>query len=218
MKKQSIVRILEALLITLIMSFSFANAKEMQPNDVIHFPDKNFEKVVRKEIEKQKGDILYSDISNIDSLSANALEIKSIDGIQYFKSLTDLTLNNNLIIDISVLNNLVSLERLEVGNNKITDISPLKNLKKIITLSLNNNNIKNYSVIYSLPKIQWFKLKKGSAVDIRNYSKLKKITFQIFWEESKGEFENRMIKLDKIRHLKKITFNSEFINKYAEPK
>ncbi len=42
-------------------------SKYAEPN-VINFPDKNFEKAVRKEIKKSKGDILYSDISEIDKI------------------------------------------------------------------------------------------------------------------------------------------------------
>lgn len=48
-----------------------------------------------------------------------------IEGIQHFESLEELSLRNNEITDIGVLENLTNLERLGFSHNEADDTTPL---------------------------------------------------------------------------------------------
>ncbi len=51
------------------------------------FADANLEKVIRKEINKLKGEIYPEDLLEIKKLIANEKNIKGLEGIEYLKNL-----------------------------------------------------------------------------------------------------------------------------------
>lgn len=113
---------------------------------VIDFPDENLEKVIRYEIGKLEGNILYSDVKRIsyltvDYYTTNLGEIADLSGIEFCINLTDLSISKSKITDITPLSNLTKLEYLSLSGNEITNISPLSNLTNLHNLYLNNNKI-----------------------------------------------------------------------------
>ncbi len=100
--------------------------------------------------------------------------------------------------------------------NKIKDISPLKDLEHLLFLGLSNNPINDFSVLNDFYAIEQLFFEKGATVDISKYKNTKNIEFFISWIAPNGRGTGKVINLDKIKHLKKVTFDDEFINKYAE--
>lgn len=111
----------------------------------IKFPDKNLEAAVRRQINKNNGSILKSEIYKLHSLNGENCSIIELTGIENFANLAILTLGGNSITNIDKIKELKNLEYLELNNNKIRDISPLKNLTKLKTLWLAGNEITDYS-------------------------------------------------------------------------
>jgi len=93
--------------------------------NVIIFPDKDLEIVVRDSLKKPNGDILKGDVAKITKLQAPNANIKNLSGIQNFTNLTLLYLynNNNNISNIDDLKGLTKLAVLDLGTNSITDYS-----------------------------------------------------------------------------------------------
>src|SRR5690606_16825597 len=117
-------------------------------NDVITFEDPMFELLVRGSMNKPAGAILKKDAQLVTSIDTNLLcvnfsekyenefrnkgGVRSLNGIQYFKNLTDLRIDEKgKLSDISVVKVLVNLRRIEISYNDIQDISSLKSLVKL---------------------------------------------------------------------------------------
>ena len=118
-------------------------------------------KINLKRYDKRKDvdiDELYSDIIN----SIGDMDIyKSLVGYREYKDyfndgqigdienkfseIINLNLNNNKIVDISVLSKLVYLKYLGLSNNKIVNISSLSKLVNLKSLNLKNNPNLNMS-------------------------------------------------------------------------
>ncbi len=164
---------------------------------IITFSDRNLEKVIRNLIKKPKGDILKSDVKDIDNLFLYNSKITCINGLEAFTNLTELNMDENSISDISPLKNLKNLDKLWLNDNKVKEISPLKqldrltelylekneisditalrNLRKLSKLSLNHNPIKDISSLYNLTELEELELNNCSIRDINVISNLDKI-------------------------------------------
>ncbi len=140
---KNIIKIITIFIISASINIRSVSAKDIKPNTMINFPDKNFENIVRKKINKSKGDIIYSDVSSITYFNNYPLSlkhtIKSIEGIQYFKSLEVLKISNSDLSNLKPLSKLKNLVNIKLNNNKITNIQALKSLTNLKYLSLNNN-------------------------------------------------------------------------------
>jgi len=91
---------------------------------------------------------------NITELSLTDNKLRDISEIKIFKNLEILFLGYNQINDISVLKNLNNLEILYLFENKLTDISVLKNLTNLEILDISNNEITDISVLKDLNKLE----------------------------------------------------------------
>jgi len=87
-------------------------------------------------------------LSDIEELDLGFNYIVDISEIKIFKNIKTLILNNNLILNISVLKNLKYLEKLYIGFNKIKDISLIQYLNNLYELDINN-------LILNLNQIQY---------------------------------------------------------------
>lgn len=91
--------------------------------------------------------------------------------------MTDLTLSNCLIYDISNISSYKTLANLDLSQNLISDISELAFLKKLTHLNLSNNNIVDISAIINTISIKKLDLSYNNINRIQNLSNL------IFLEE-----------------------------------
>lgn len=115
----------------------------------VTFKDKNLEKIIRTEINKQTGDIYKKDIEKISAIQASNKEIQDISGIENLTNLKELDLSENEISDIGPLRNLTRLEQLSLAKNTISDITSLGWLTNLQELYLNSNKISN------IKDLQW---------------------------------------------------------------
>lgn len=80
-------------------------------------------------------------------------KIHNVDALVFFKNLTEIDAQNNLIKDISPLQELKNLQILNLYNNKVSDISCLSDLKELSDLNLWSNGISNISSLEGLDKL-----------------------------------------------------------------
>jgi internalin A len=165
----------------------------------INFTDKNLEAVIRNKINKQEEPILWSDVMNIEELSATSANISNLEGIEYLVHLKELDLSGNKIEDLSPLSslkqlrslnlrcnqinnieaicNLVNLEELCLSSNKIADISPLSSLKQLTSLNLVSNEMNSIEPIGYLVQLENLNLASNKITDISPLSSLKQLTY-----------------------------------------
>jgi len=128
-------------------------------SNVIVFPDKNLEAVIRDAIKKPSGDIFASDLRSLIFLNYDASEkpddqkIKSIEGLQYCTNLISLYLYSNQISDISAIAGLTKLMSLTLDYNQISSISALSGLTNLTDLWLQHNQISNIGALPELTKL-----------------------------------------------------------------
>ncbi len=120
------------------------------------FKDMVLESEIRKLIGKPSGKLQEKDLQELPVLTLENKGIKSIEGIQYLKSLQEIKLTGNKITNIDSMKNLKKVERLWLDDNKIKDVSALSEYKKIKYLELGGNQISDIrplSTLFSLKKL-----------------------------------------------------------------
>ena len=114
----------------------------------------------------------------LSSLTQLTLDNKKISDITPLKSLTKLTmlgLNSNEISDVKPLQTLTNLIALSLGKNKISDIKPLGSLNKLISLALTNNKISDITPLKSLINLNQLFLDNNQITDITPLQSLTKL-------------------------------------------
>lgn len=160
--------------IIIVCAFSIFQYENYMDTNAIKFKDANFEKLVRRTINKPKGHIFKKDLENIKKIQANfgnplatlngniTYKITDLDGIQYFKHLEIIYLSGHNISDISPLSVLSNLKYLDISlNRQLTDISPLSKLSNLEYLDI--SSIKELNDISALSKLN--KLEYLDAID-----------------------------------------------------
>jgi len=116
----------------------------------IEWKDENLEEALRYETGIWNRPILYSDVKEITNLSLVNKQISDISALSEFSNLTSLDLSLNKISDISALSGLSNLTSLRLSYNSISDISALSGLSNLESLHLSNNPIDDYSPVENL--------------------------------------------------------------------
>lgn len=137
----------------------------MNTDEIVIFNDLNLEKVVREIIGKNIGNITFSDVEGITTLSARVRGISNIEVLKYFTNLEVLDLYGNRVSDLTSLTGLTNLKKLNLGKNYNVltsnqavagglDISSLKGIVNLEELNLSDNMIVDISSLGSLTKLQ----------------------------------------------------------------
>ncbi|MCR4606530.1 MAG: leucine-rich repeat domain-containing protein [Oscillospiraceae bacterium] len=92
-------------------------------------------------------------------LDGTGLNNDDVELITKLYSLTDLSIANNSISDITSLSVLGGLSSLNLSNNRITDISALSSLSSLRVLYLDGNPVSDFSPLFSLPELSMLSLK-----------------------------------------------------------
>ena len=135
--------------------------------DTIQFKDENLKSAILSEMKKQHfiawsaKDITEDDALKVKTLMLFGKLITSIEGLENFKNLTDLNLNNNQISDLKPLATLTNLTELNLGTNQISDLAPLASLSNLNWLNVKCNQISNMDVLQSLPNLTHIVLNIG---------------------------------------------------------
>ena len=108
--------------------------------------------------------------------------IKDLSGIENFTKLKRLTLDSNLITDLTPLSNL-DLTELNIRKNKdLTDISIVQNFEKLVQLTAEDCNISQDNIDPISKCTNLTKLSLGNNPNINDISKLKSLTkLQRIW-------------------------------------
>ncbi|MDF2821783.1 MAG: internalin [Clostridiales bacterium] len=99
-------------------------------------------------------------------------EIKSLQDLVHFKSLTSLCVEYNNVSDLSSLSELKYLNELFLDNNNISDLSPLSGLNNLTYVYLNNNNISDLSPLSKLTNLTTLELHNNNISDLSPLSEL----------------------------------------------
>ena len=127
------------------------NSASAQAN-VVNVPDTNLAAALRTEFSlADDAPILEENMETLRVFSASRRGIVNLTGLETATGLTDLTLWNNQIEDLSPLSGLTSLTQLTLNSNAITDVSPLRDLTGLrILILLGNDGITNPGTLYKL--------------------------------------------------------------------
>lgn len=99
--------------------------------DETNFPDENFRKYLLEHDYGKDGVITGDEVEKLENISVPSLNIKSLQGIEYFTSLLSLECNSNQLTSLDISRN-TALTNLYCGNNQIK------------TLDVSNNPNLNY--------------------------------------------------------------------------
>ncbi len=105
------------------------------------FPDPNLEAAVRTAVGVPVGDIHQSDLDKVATFSSDAAGIVSLVGMEYWTTLTSLTITNDSVTDISPLSGLTALTYLDLTGNDIADLSYLTGLISLISLFISDTDM-----------------------------------------------------------------------------
>jgi len=86
-------------------------------------------------------------------LDCSGRGISSLDGLEHFTNLVSLTLENNLISDLSPLAGLDKLNWLNFARNNVIDLSPLQQLRGLYGLWMFQNQVENLEPLSDLTKL-----------------------------------------------------------------
>ncbi|PEI77061.1 internalin [Bacillus wiedmannii] len=101
------------------------------------------------------------------NVSANKINNESLQGIQQFKNLGILIINNNDISSLEEISGITKMDELEIKGNKIVDVTPLTKAKELRFLDLSDNKIKDITVFSSVLELFKLKLAGNEIRDIK---------------------------------------------------
>lgn len=178
----------------------FFECTVIEEDRVVVFPDENLEKAIRMAIDKNKGDIYYSDVKNLKELDAIARGIRDLTGIENLKGLEklglwannidssqlrhlksldnliflDLALNKLTYIPANAFDNMTNLFELCLDENSITEIDEdaFTGLDNLVNLLIEENNISNIDSVRDLPKLEALFMRYNKISDISTVTSL----------------------------------------------
>lgn len=173
--KQITHRGLGTFLLTIIVSLAFLFTGNFFRQEIV-FPDDGLEEAVRLAIKHPDGPIYSNMVTSIVELEADGKEISRVDGIEFLTNLRALSLQDNLIVDITPIGRLEKLTELNLRGNQIRDIGPLRNLSTLQRLNLRENRIQEISNISNLKNLTYLNLHSNYDIaDISPISNLQNI-------------------------------------------
>ena len=135
--------------------------------EIVTFPDKNLETVLREALGKPLDEeILSTELTQLRNLSVRNKNVYDLTGLEYCVNLTSLDLCGNQISDISPLSSLTKLYTLAITENPVSDISPLSTLNNLTALDLASDQISDISSLISLSNLTILCLQGNEISDI----------------------------------------------------
>ena len=111
--RDTIVVAADTLVLTDTVTLTFVDTVYVDPADTVTrsgtpvaFADPAVEFALRTLVGVAEGDLLTGDVANIQTLNLSGLNISLLDGLEHFTALTTLSLTDNLIVDVSPLQDL----------------------------------------------------------------------------------------------------------------
>jgi hypothetical protein len=167
----------QILLLSICISFMFS-VNTGFAEDPVRFIDANLKKIVERTLKVT--DPTPTDMLKMEWLSQNGIEhITNLEGLQYAKNLTKLSLNRCLDpeTDLSVISSLPKLERLEMMGNNIKDISALTGPRSLMHLYLYNNEISDISSLKAFSNLRSLGLSSNKIKNVFALKEFKKLEY-----------------------------------------
>lgn len=168
-----------ATLITLIGFFTgYFTLSDLTNSNKIDIRDEYLEKELLEDID----DLTKSTIEGTKRLYIVSGDIYSIEGLENFTNLEDLTIDTGNVTDLSPISNLTNLTKLDLSSNNIFDLTPLSKLSKLEYLSLDYNRISDVSPLKSLINLKFLSIKHNNEVNsissLKYMDKIEKLSFE----------------------------------------
>ena len=154
-------------------------------DEVIVWHDAELERWTRETLGIPEGDIRRRDVQQITEMEIDGpffeytegrYDVKSIEDLAYFTSLTSLAISNCDISDINALGGLTNLTSLNLDENQISDVSALGGLTNLTSLSLWANGISDVSALGSLTNLEELSLGFNQISDVSALGGLTNLT------------------------------------------
>lgn len=145
-------------------------------------PDTNLKRIINEYFSRPEDtQITKSDLESINSYiytddSSIGYYISSLEGLQYAKNMTELLIENNLIIDINAINSLEKLNTLFLNNNNIKNIPDLSKMANLNSLLLSCNKIQDISPLATSKSLRVIKLNENMISDLSPLSSIENIS------------------------------------------
>lgn len=155
--------------------YSWANKHNIDIKNIEYMIDSN-NNVLEIRIKNEKNitiEKITNDWKDLQGLSVQKCELKTIGGIEKLDKLVTLDLSNNNIRDISHIQFLSEqITHLNLSSNEIKTIDALSGFKKLVHLNLKNNRIEDINALENTTNIDTLFLSKNNIEDIgvlKNY-------------------------------------------------
>ena len=164
---------------------------EQDAGEPIVFADANLERKVREQLGNAEGPIKPTDVEMLESLNLgqpndapDSDKIRDLSGLEHFKSLKSLRIDNNLIEDLNPLSEMWALEELEAPMNRISDLGPIGGLQSIRHAVFWKNQIRDLGHVANLINLEVFSVTDNLVYDISPLQGLNKLD----WLELRGNY------------------------------
>ncbi|MCA1031425.1 leucine-rich repeat domain-containing protein [Bacillus timonensis] len=185
--------------------------------DVVSIPDVNLEQAIRDALNIQDGQLTKQDLAGLYSLYVSGFGIQSLEGLQYATNLTDLSVWDNQIKDITPIKSLTNLIYLDLESNMIQDISALSDLINLETLWISNNPISDISSVANLSLLSVLYADTTSISDISVLKKLMNLEYVSLFNIDTLDISEGSVALDIIYELEARGVFVDYNNYYEEP-
>lgn len=142
-------------------------------------PDINLKRIINEYFSRpEETPITKSDLESINSYiytddSSIGYYISSLEGLQYAKNMTELLIENSIIIDMNIINKLDKLNTLFLNNNNIKSIPDLSKMTNLNSLLLSCNKIQDVSPLATSKNLRVIKLNENMISDLSPLSNIK---------------------------------------------
>ncbi|CAL6115095.1 Leucine_rich repeats-containing protein [Hexamita inflata] len=124
---------------------------------------------------------------NIRHLAINNCNIKSTKGLAPAKLLISLDVSDNLLNDLTELDELTSLQKLDISFNALQNIDNVGKLTKLVSLNVKRNRIKIIKPIETLLLLEELNITDNTLQDLQYIKLLPKLKWEAIVKQSKIE-------------------------------
>jgi internalin A len=112
-------------------------------------------------------------LTNLTELTLWNNQVEDISVVARFRYLNFLNLDGNQVADLNPISNLTTLRRLYLGNNRFgNDITALQNLTNLTELTLWGNEIEDISIVVRFKKLEYLNVDGTRLADVSPISNL----------------------------------------------
>ncbi|CAL6090339.1 Conserved_hypothetical protein [Hexamita inflata] len=121
---------------------------------------------------------------NLRHLVINNCNIKSTKGLAPAQLLTSLDLSNNLLNDLTELDELTSLQKLDISFNALHNIDNVGKLVKLVSLNVKRNNLQIIKPIETLKLLEELDITENTLQDLQYVKQLPKLKWEVIVKEN----------------------------------